>query len=96
MNQKAEKGRPNPQLKLTQTNSNQLKQNKLKSQSVCANIDFDPERRDNLGFLLRIRLGMLQYLNVLLSSSWEITLRGCASQYNLTARTYQNAEFTTI
>jgi hypothetical protein len=27
MNQKAEKGRPNPQLKLTQTNSNQLKQN---------------------------------------------------------------------
>ena len=39
---------------------------------------------------------MLQYLNVLLSSSWEITLRGCASQNNLTARTYQNAEFITI
>jgi hypothetical protein len=44
-----------------QPNSNQLKQ--LKSQSVCANIDFDPNNRDNLGFPLRIRLGMLQLYN---------------------------------
>ena len=66
-----QKGRPN---------SDQLKQ--LKSQSVCANIDFDTRIIViNLGFLLRNRLGMSQYLNVLLSSSGNNLTGLCVAKY---------------